>query len=225
MHSSKQNERERLDVYIGAWPYYHHYPGEHVTLKLKKTPHKEIVITETDIELGPSRETEEEVIYHLVMPDRDVHIDYDYRQIYQTCPACGKEYEQGEDVCPHCQTLLHEYAGEIKAWRDMISDGVLAWGVDVGRFVFEKYGKVVYALTDTPHVGPSDVTICYQISRAEYERLLAMSRPHAIPEPSVPAAITDQYHDRFLCSQSAYAIRYEFTLRNVDLSLCDDLDK
>lgn len=210
------------DVYLGNWPHYHHYAGELVTLKLNKDPNKNIVITETDIQLHKLVETEKTLAYRFVMPDRDVHIDYKYVQIFLKCSACGKEYEMGEDVCPHCQALLHEYASEVKSWRDMICDGVLAWGVEVGRFVFEKYGKIVYAITDTPHVGPSDVVVCYQISRADYEHLLAMSMQHAIPDPPVSPTITNKYHDVFLCSQSAYAKRYKFTLRDVDKSLLDE---
>jgi len=223
MYSSNQNERELYRIYLGNWPHYRYYAGEHVTLKLKRDENMEIVITKTDIELGAPTETEEHVIYQFIMPERDVYLDYDYVQIYLTCPHCGKEYEKGENVCPHCQALFHEYAGEIKNWHDMVDDGVLAWGVQVGRFVFEKYGKVVYALTDTPHVGPSDVVVCYQLSRAEYDELLAMSESHRIPNPSVPSTLTDQYHTRFLCSQSAYAKRYDFTLQDVELELCDDL--
>jgi len=218
------NEREEYDVYLGKWPHDHYPAGDIVELILKKTPYKKLVITETDIELGePTAETKDGVNYRFVMPDRDVHIDYEYQQIYLKCPACGKEYALGENLCPHCQAPLHENAGEVKSWRDMLSDGILAWGVDVGRFVFEKYGKVVYALTDTPHVGASDVVMCYQISPIVYKRLLKMSKRGGIPQPPVSKALTDQYHDLFLCSQSAYAIRYEFTLRDVDLSLCDDL--
>jgi len=209
-------------IFLGQWPHHRYYAGDNATLKIAKSPNKELVITATDIELGEMTETPDAQFYRFVMPDRDVHIDYEYRQIYHQCPACGKEYEQGEDVCPHCQAPLHEYAGEIKSGHDMKCDGVLAWGVDVGRFVFEQYGKVVYAITDMPHVGASDVMICYQISRADYEHLLAMSRPHAIPNPPVPATITNQYYNHFLCSESAYAIRNEFTLRDVDLSLCDE---
>lgn len=213
---------EKRTVYIGTWPRGDHYPGERVTLKLEKVDNMEIVITETDIELGNPFHTAENQIYNFVMPDRDVHIDYDYEQIYISCPACGQEFEQGENVCPHCKVPLHEFADEIKTWHDMIDDGVLAWGVQVGRFVFEKYGKVVYAITETPHIGPSDVTVCYQISRADYDHLMAMSQPHSIPDPPIPSTITDKYHDIFLCSQSAYAKRYEFTLREVDMSLCDE---
>lgn len=225
MYYSHPNNREQRTIYLGAWPRHDYYAGDQVTLKLKKDANKELVITETDIELGPSTETDEEVLYHFVMPDRDVHIDYEYRQVYLTCPTCGKEYEKGNDVCPHCKALLHEYAGEIKSCHDLISDGVLAWGVNVGRFVFEKYGKVVYTITDMPHIGASDVMICYQITRADYESLLAKSLPHAIPRPPVPATIINQYFDRFLCSESAYAKRNKFTLREVDLSLCEDIDR
>lgn len=212
------------DVYLGNWPHYHHYAGEWVTIKIGKDPHKDVVITESDIELTPPIETETELICHFVMPQGDVHIDYEYRQRYQICPACRKNYEEGEDTCPYCKKELHEYAGEIKDCNDMISDGVLAWGVCVGRFVFKKYGKVVFAITDTPHVGPSDVTVCYQLSRDEYERLLSLSQPHSIPTPSVPSAVTNMFYTRFLCSESAYSKRTKFTLKDVDLSLCEDCE-
>lgn len=111
---------------------------------------------------------------------------------------------------------------ETMSCHDFIGDGVLAWGVDVGRFVFKKNGKVVYTLTDLPHVVASDVLFCYQISRVVYDFLIAKSLPHRIPKPPVPPSITNRYHNIFLCSESAYAKRNEFTLKDVDLSLCDD---
>jgi len=218
------NQKEQRYIFIDKWPRHKYYAGDQVTLKLYKSPNKELVITKTDIELGRATETTNEVIYHFVMPDRDVNIESEYRTIYLSCPSCGHEYEKGKHTCPNCQTELHAYAGEIKSCHDFIGDGVLAYGVDVGRIVFEKYGKVVYVLTDLPHIGASDVLICYQISREVYDSLLAMSQPHRIPDPPVSAMITNKYQDRFLCSESAYAKRAKFTLQDVDLSLCDDVD-
>ncbi len=45
---------------------------------------------------------------------------------------------------------------EEKKTSDFISDGVLAYGVEVGRFVFQNEHKTVYDVTDFPHIGGSD---------------------------------------------------------------------
>lgn len=113
---------------------------------------------------------------------------------------------------------------EMKKCRDMITDGILAWGVDVGRFIFEEAKTVVYAVTDTPHCGPSDVEVDYQISKEDYLKLKSMSRPHGIPDPPVPKEVVDACRARFLCSQSAYADRYEFTLEHVDMNLVERIE-
>ncbi len=110
---------------------------------------------------------------------------------------------------------------EMKNCRDMITDGILAWGVEVGRFVFDEGKTTVYALTDTPHVGPSDVIVCCQISKADYLKLLSMSLPSGIPNPPVPESVTEPCRRNFLCSQSAYAERYEFSLEHVDMELVE----
>ena len=103
--------------------------------------------------------------------------------------------------------------------KDMIQDGVLAYGVTIGRFIFEEEQKTVYAISDFPHIGGSDVLMCYQISREDYDRLLPMSKPHGIPVPEVSSEITDACHREFLCGESAYCKRNEFSLEDTDLSL------
>ena len=116
---------------------------------------------------------------------------------------------------------MEENLTESKSPSDMITDGVLACGVDVGRFVFEQAGGTVYVISDLPHIGPSDVFMIYQISKEDYRMLLEKSCRGRIPEPPVPAHLTDACRQRFLCGESAYCLRYECTLADVDLSLTD----
>ncbi len=113
---------------------------------------------------------------------------------------------------------------EKKKTSDFIADGVLAYGVEVGRLLFRQAKKVVYALSDLPHVGPSDVTMLYQISKKDYARLLAMSLPHAIPDPPVPAEVTDACRRGFLCGESAYCHRTSCSLADADPSLTGTWD-
>ena len=101
---------------------------------------------------------------------------------------------------------------------------MLAYGVEVGRLLFRQAKKVVYALSDLPHVGPSDVTMLYQISKKDYARLLAMSLPHAIPDPPVPAEVTDACRRGFLCGESAYCHRTSCSLADADPSLTGTWD-
>ncbi len=110
---------------------------------------------------------------------------------------------------------------EKKKPKDLIQDGVLAYGVSIGKFVFEEEQKTVYAISDFPHIGASDVFMCYQISKADYDRLLPMSKPHGIPVPEVSSEISDACHRVFLCGESAYCKRNEFSLEDVDLSLTE----
>ena len=107
--------------------------------------------------------------------------------------------------------------------KDMIQDGVLAYGVSIGKFVFEEEQKTVYAISDFPHIGASDVFMCYQISKADYDRLLPMSKPHGIPVPEVSSEITDACHREFLCGESAYSKRNEFSLEDADASLIENI--
>lgn len=106
--------------------------------------------------------------------------------------------------------------------RNYCSDGILAWGVEVGRYVFEKERRIVYIVTDTPHVGASDVTVVHQISKEDYVKLKELSQPRGIPEPPVPASVTDACHRVLLCSQSAYIPPLYFSLKDVDLSLTEE---
>lgn len=111
---------------------------------------------------------------------------------------------------------------ETKCPSDFICDGILNYGVDVGRFVFQNTGKTVYAVSALPHIGPSDVMMFYQISTLDYQRLLGMSLSDRIPEPPVPASAVERSHRRFLCGESAYCKRYAFSVFQADLSLTED---
>lgn len=111
---------------------------------------------------------------------------------------------------------------EAKSPHDFLCDGVLNYGVDVGRFVFDNTRKIVYAISDLPHIGASDVMMFYQISRLNYQRLLAMSLPDRIPEPPIPASVTEPCQRRFLCGESAYCERNAFTIFQADRALIED---
>ncbi len=111
---------------------------------------------------------------------------------------------------------------ETKKPQDFICDGVLNYGVVVGRFLFHNTGKTVYAVSDLPHIGASDVMMFYQISRLDYKRLLGMSLPHRIPSPPLPSSVVKPCYKRFLCGESAYCERYEFSLLHADRIFLDD---
>ena len=110
---------------------------------------------------------------------------------------------------------------ETLSTRDFITDGILNYGVMVGRFVFEGERKIVYALSDFPHIGGSDVMMTYQISKQDYFDLLDKSVKHGLPTFPVSSEITDRYHDIFLCGESAYCKRNEFRLSDTDLELTE----
>ncbi len=113
--------------------------------------------------------------------------------------------------------MTNTVAREEKNPSDMITDGVLAYGVNVGRFLFNNGRAVVYAISDLPHIGASDVFMTYQITKDSYQLLLKMSEKNRIPTPAVPATITDACRIEFLCGESAYCKRYSFTLEDVDM--------
>lgn len=106
---------------------------------------------------------------------------------------------------------------------DMISDGVLAYGVTAGRFIFETEGYTVFVISDYPHIGPSDVLMVYQITKEDYLKLLPMSCKDQIPSPPVSSEITDACRKKFLCGESAYCARNYCTLKDVDLSLAEKI--
>lgn len=121
--------------------------------------------------------------------------------------------------------VTHAVAREKKSPGDMIDDGVLAYGVNVGRFLFKEGQIVVYAISALPHIGASDVLMTYQITKDSYYKLLKMSEKNAIPSPAVPATITDSHRMDFLCGESAYCKRNEFTLEDVDMNHVDFMNK
>lgn len=108
---------------------------------------------------------------------------------------------------------------ETKSPHDFISDGVLNYGANVGRFIFSNTGKTVYAISDLPHIGASDVMMFYQISKLNYRRLLGMSLHHSIPDPPIPASVTEPCRMHFLCGESAYCKRNTFTVFQADRAL------
>lgn len=116
-------------------------------------------------------------------------------------------------------------AREEKNPSDMITDGVLAYGVDVGRFLFNEGRIIVYAISDLPHIGASDSFMTYQITKDSYQLLLKMSEKNAIPQPAVPATITDPCRLGFLCGESAYCKRNTFTLEDVDMNNVEFMNK
>jgi len=118
------------------------------------------------------------------------------------------------------EKIMEELKKRAKSPHDVITDGVLAYGVNVGRFVYEE-GYTVYVITDFPHIGPSDVFMVYQISKADYEKLLSLSCPGRIPQPRVPSVVTDACRKKFLCGESAYCERYYCALDDVDKELAE----
>ena len=110
---------------------------------------------------------------------------------------------------------------ETRKVRDFITDCVLAYGVSVGRFKFQKERKIVYAISDFPHIGASDVCMYYQISKEDYGKLLKLSCPDRVPDPEVSNEILEACRGEFLCGESAYCKRNSFTLEDADLSLTE----
>ena len=119
---------------------------------------------------------------------------------------------------------LEELKPETKKPTDCLTDGVLDYGVEVGRYIFEKSGRVVYVIARLEHITASDALMVYQISPSDYRRLLALSLPNHMPAQPVKAEIIEKCLQKFLCGQSAYCLRNECTLEDADLSLTDTLD-
>ena len=111
---------------------------------------------------------------------------------------------------------------EKKKVYDFITDGILSYGVEIGRFIFDEENIIVYSISDIIHVGASDVYMYYQISKEDYDKLLSISSLDGIPKNEVSKDITDKYHNIFLCGESSSCKRNEFTLDNVNLSIIND---
>lgn len=107
---------------------------------------------------------------------------------------------------------------EKKGTKDFISSGVLAWGVLIGKFVFEQEGGEVYAIAECLHISGSDVYRFVQISVDDYEKLIPESKIKGSPHPSIPDDEVRSYMRGFLCGESK-AWRNEFSLEDVDMSL------
>lgn len=122
------------------------------------------------------------------------------------------------------EKIMEELKKRAKSPHDVISDGILAYGVDVGRFVYEEEGYTVYVITDFPHIGPSDVFMVYQISKADYEKLLPLSCTGRISEPPVSSDVTDACRKKFLCGESAYCERFYCALDDVDKALAERIE-
>lgn len=114
---------------------------------------------------------------------------------------------------------------ETKSHTDFICDGVLNYDNLVGRFEFNNTGKTVYANAVMMHIGPSDVMMCYQISKLNYKRLCDMSMPHRVPDPRVPNSLIEECRRRFLCGESEHCSRYEFTVFEAERVLLDDTEQ
>ena len=104
---------------------------------------------------------------------------------------------------------------EEKRPADLLSDGALAYGTVLGRFVFEEERRIVYAVSELMHIAGADVSMVYQISKQDYLTLREMSTVDQIPEIEV-------CHCNFLCGESAYCIRNRCTLEDTDLSLTEE---
>lgn len=113
--------------------------------------------------------------------------------------------------------------GESKKSSDLKTDGILGYGLLVGRFVFKRERRIIYAVTEYPHVAGADVFMNYQISREGYDALMAMSLPNRIPIPEVPLEVIKKYERGFLCGESAYCQRSRFSLADADPSLAEAL--
>lgn len=103
---------------------------------------------------------------------------------------------------------------------DFISDGKLAYGVEIGRFILDN--KIVYALSDLMHVSGSDVSMFYQLRKNDYDKLYLLASKGYVPDPPVSREITDKYHNIFLCGESAHAKRNGFTLKDVAINFTED---
>ncbi len=121
--------------------------------------------------------------------------------------------------------MTNTVAREEKNPSDMITDGVLAYGVNVGRYLFNEGRIVVYATPDLPPIGASEVFMTYQITKDSYQLLLKLSEKNRIPSPAVPATVTDPCRIGFLCGESAYCKRYDFTLEDVDMDHVDFMNQ
>lgn len=139
-------------------------------------------------------------------------MDYDEESFCKALEA-ALEYEKNECNFTFAAELSRL---EKKCPHDFITDGILNYGVDVGRFVFDDENTTVYAVSDLPHISASDAFTLYQISPEDYKKLLKFSLPDRIPSPPVSKSITDKYQRDFLCGESAYQARYYFRLRDAD---------
>ena len=112
---------------------------------------------------------------------------------------------------------------ETKRPYDLLTDGILAYGMRVGRLIFEEEKRIVYVFSDMPHIGPSDAMMVYQISKEDYDHLLSLSLPDRIPEQPVSYEMIDPYHELFLCGESAYCKRNRCSIEDIDITLTDEL--
>lgn len=133
--------------------------------------------------------------------------------------------EEGFFIADYHKKAISEKDGAENGGKgpfDYVSDGILAYGVNVGRVLFENENKTVYVISDLSHNGASDVMTLYQISKNNHLMLLKHSLPDRIPSPPVNSAVTDACHHLFLCSESAHSIRNRFRLNDTDMSLVSD---
>ena len=107
---------------------------------------------------------------------------------------------------------------EKKRPKDFIASGVLAWGVLIGKFVFEQEGVEVYAITECLRISGSDVYRFSQISLDDYEKLLPKSQAKGIPNPPMSEDLVHSYLRGFLCGE-LIDWKNEFCLEDVDMSI------
>ena len=145
----------------------------------------------------------------------------------ETLKMAANEKPKAQDTAKKALVtkMTNTVAREEKNPSDMITDGVLAYGVNVGRFLFNEGRIIVFAISDLPHIGASDSFMTYQISRDSYKFLLRWSEKNRIPSPAIPATVTDPCRLGFLCGESAYCKRYSFTLEDVDMNHVDFMNK
>lgn len=101
-----------------------------------------------------------------------------------------------------------------KAPHDMIVDTQFSYFL-VGRFIFEEAGYTVYVISEYMHIGPSDVNMVFQITKADYLNFLEMSRQELTPSV---AELKDAMKN-FLCGETIHCVRNSCVLEDIDLAL------
>jgi len=106
---------------------------------------------------------------------------------------------------------------EIKDSNDFIGDGVLSYGVRIGRFEF--LSQTIYAISNIIHAR-TDCNLYWLLSKAEYEDLKLLSKTKLTEFESIPKGINEFLYDKyfnnkFLCGETIYCERATFSLNDV----------